>query len=78
MNKIYWLLERVKTYQVLIGKGDWEKTEFEQKLEKLDALYDAVVEEGEAIVNEMIEHYEALRKEREEWNESQVRVRNGK
>ena len=77
MDKIYWLLERVKTYQALMGENDWEKTEFEQKLEKFDALYNAIIEEGEALVNEMIEHYEALRKEREEWNESQVRVRNG-
>ena len=77
MDQIYWLMERTKTYRALIGEDDWVKTEFEQRLKAIDALHTAVVVEGEALISEMIEHYEALRKEREEGYESQVRVLNG-
>ncbi len=77
MDKIYWELERVKTYRVLIGEDDWAKTGFEQKLKRLDALHATVVDECEALVNEMKEHYEALQKEREARYESHIQVRNG-
>lgn len=65
MDAIYWQLERVKTYRALIGEDAWEKTGWEQQLKELDALHVAIVERCEALVNEMIEHYKALKKERE-------------
>lgn len=61
MDTIHWLMERIKTYRLLLGELEWEKGGYERELEEIDAIYAAVVARGDALVRELIEHYELLK-----------------
>ena len=70
MDTFFWLGERIKTYQLLIGKQEWKDRGFADRWKYLDSLYADAVKGAEKFVKEVMVHYEAVKAAEREQQES--------